>query len=307
MEAPRPMDRLICGDVGYGKTEVALRAAFKAVQDGKQVMLLVPTTILAQQHYGTFTERLKDFPITIEHASRFRPQRRATRSGEAVRRGKGRHPHRDPPAPVQRRPPQGARPADRRRGAAVRRQAEGAAPPAQAQGRRDLDERHADPAHAPDVDGRDPRHQRDRDAARGSAADQDLRRRVRRGAGQDRPAPRAPAQGPGVLPAQPDRVDRRDRRAAARAVPGDEVRGRPRADGRKGARAAHARVPQRRRGRARVHEHHRVGDRHPAGEHADRRAGGHVRPRAAVPDPRPRGTRRESGRTPTSCIRAPPR
>jgi transcription-repair coupling factor (superfamily II helicase) len=73
MEAPRPMDRLICGDVGYGKTEVALRAAFKAVQDGKQVMLLVPTTILAQQHYGTFTERLKDYPITIEHASRFRP------------------------------------------------------------------------------------------------------------------------------------------------------------------------------------------------------------------------------------------
>jgi transcription-repair coupling factor (superfamily II helicase) len=72
MEAPRPMDRLICGDVGYGKTEVALRAAFKAVQDGKQVMLLAPTTILAQQHYGTFSERLKDYPVTIEHVSRFR-------------------------------------------------------------------------------------------------------------------------------------------------------------------------------------------------------------------------------------------
>jgi transcription-repair coupling factor (superfamily II helicase) len=73
MEAPRPMDRLICGDVGYGKTEVALRAAFKAVQDGKQAMLLVPTTILAQQHYGTFAERLKDYPITVSHVSRFRP------------------------------------------------------------------------------------------------------------------------------------------------------------------------------------------------------------------------------------------
>ncbi len=73
MEAPRPMDRLICGDVGYGKTEVALRAAFKAVQDGKQVMLLVPTTILAQQHYGTFSERLKDYPIIVELVSRFRP------------------------------------------------------------------------------------------------------------------------------------------------------------------------------------------------------------------------------------------
>jgi transcription-repair coupling factor (superfamily II helicase) len=73
MESPRPMDRLICGDVGYGKTEVALRAAFKAANAGKQVMVLVPTTILAQQHYGTFSERLRDYPFTIEHVSRFRP------------------------------------------------------------------------------------------------------------------------------------------------------------------------------------------------------------------------------------------
>src|SRR5207248_10681720 len=64
MEAPRPMDRLICGDVGYGKTEVALRAAFKSVQEGKQVMVPAPTTILAQQHFGTFSERLKDYPVT---------------------------------------------------------------------------------------------------------------------------------------------------------------------------------------------------------------------------------------------------
>ena len=83
MESARPMDRLICGDVGYGKTEVALRAAFKAVQDGKQVMLLVPTTILAQQHYGTFTERLREYPVTIEHVSRFRP---APEQREAVAR-----------------------------------------------------------------------------------------------------------------------------------------------------------------------------------------------------------------------------
>ncbi len=72
MESERPMDRLICGDVGYGKTEVALRAAFKAAESGKQVLVLVPTTILAQQHFGTFSERLKDYPITIEHVSRFR-------------------------------------------------------------------------------------------------------------------------------------------------------------------------------------------------------------------------------------------
>src|ERR1700722_17040718 len=72
MEAPRPMDRLICGDVGYGKTEVALRAGFKGGAEGKQVLMLVPTTILAQQHYGTFAERLADYPFTLQHASRFR-------------------------------------------------------------------------------------------------------------------------------------------------------------------------------------------------------------------------------------------
>jgi transcription-repair coupling factor (superfamily II helicase) len=72
MEQPRPMDRLLCGDVGYGKTEVALRAAFKAVMDGKQVAVLVPTTVLAQQHYYTFRRRLRAFPVNVEMLSRFR-------------------------------------------------------------------------------------------------------------------------------------------------------------------------------------------------------------------------------------------
>lgn len=66
------MDRLICGDVGYGKTEVAIRAAFKAVQESKQVVYLVPTTILAQQHYNTFVERMKDFPVRVDLLCRFR-------------------------------------------------------------------------------------------------------------------------------------------------------------------------------------------------------------------------------------------
>jgi transcription-repair coupling factor (superfamily II helicase) len=87
MESARPMDRLICGDVGYGKTEVALRAAFKAAQDGKQVLILAPTTILAQQHYGTFSERLKDYPVTVDHVSRFRS---AAEQKDAIARfGKG--------------------------------------------------------------------------------------------------------------------------------------------------------------------------------------------------------------------------
>ena len=74
MESARPMDRLLCGDVGYGKTEVALRAAFKAVMDGKQVAILVPTTVLAQQHYETFLQRLATFPVKVEMLSRFRSQ-----------------------------------------------------------------------------------------------------------------------------------------------------------------------------------------------------------------------------------------
>ena len=72
MEKPYPMDRLLCGDVGFGKTEVAIRAAFKATQDGKQVAMLVPTTVLAEQHFETFKERLADFPVTVEVINRFR-------------------------------------------------------------------------------------------------------------------------------------------------------------------------------------------------------------------------------------------
>jgi len=87
MEKPRPMDRLVCGDVGYGKTEVAIRAAFKAVMDGKQVAVLVPTTVLAQQHYRTFTERLKPFPVTVAMLSRFLTRSRQERVVEGLRRG----------------------------------------------------------------------------------------------------------------------------------------------------------------------------------------------------------------------------
>ncbi len=75
MESRKPMDRLVCGDVGYGKTEVAIRAAFKAVMDGKQVAVLVPTTVLAQQHYYTFTERLAEYPVVVEMLSRFRTRK----------------------------------------------------------------------------------------------------------------------------------------------------------------------------------------------------------------------------------------
>jgi transcription-repair coupling factor (superfamily II helicase) len=88
MESPHPMDRLICGDVGFGKTEVAVRAAFKAVADSKQVAILVPTTILAAQHYKTFTDRLKGFPANIDYINRFKSTRQIKDTLEKLKEGK---------------------------------------------------------------------------------------------------------------------------------------------------------------------------------------------------------------------------
>jgi transcription-repair coupling factor (superfamily II helicase) len=87
MERPRPMDRLICGDVGFGKTEVAIRAAFKAVMDGRQVAVLAPTTVLAQQHFEVFRQRMLDYPVRIEMLSRFRSQGEQKKILELLRQG----------------------------------------------------------------------------------------------------------------------------------------------------------------------------------------------------------------------------
>ena len=87
MESKKIMDRLICGDVGYGKTEVAIRAAFKAVQESKQVVYLVPTTILAQQHYNTFVERMKDFPVRVDLLCRFRTPAEQKKTLEDLKKG----------------------------------------------------------------------------------------------------------------------------------------------------------------------------------------------------------------------------
>ena len=93
MQSAQPMDRLVCGDVGFGKTEVALRAAFKATQDGKQVMVLCPTTILAQQHYTNFKERFEPFGVRVEVLSRFRIAR-ASRPSALTGFAGGRRGHR---------------------------------------------------------------------------------------------------------------------------------------------------------------------------------------------------------------------
>lgn len=88
MEAPHPMDRLVCGDVGFGKTEIAVRAAFKTVNDSKQAAVLVPTTILAYQHYQTFSKRLKDFPCNIDYINRFKSAKQKKETLQRLREGK---------------------------------------------------------------------------------------------------------------------------------------------------------------------------------------------------------------------------
>jgi len=126
MESPTPMDRLLCGDVGYGKTEVAMRAAFKAVQDGKQVAVLTPTTVLSFQHFETFKQRFAQFPIHIEMISRFHREG-AEGHHRARLDGPRRHPHRHAPPAFKRHQIPGYRPANRRRGTAFRRASQGAA------------------------------------------------------------------------------------------------------------------------------------------------------------------------------------
>ena len=148
MELQRPMDRLVVGDVGYGKTEVALRAAFKATQDGKQVAVLVPTTVLAAQHHTTFGQRFAAFPLRGPAAVAVRVGEGAGDDDRRPRRRDGRPRHRHAPAAVEGRPLQGPRPRRRRRGAALRGRRQGAAQAAPPRGRRPDAVGHADPAHA---------------------------------------------------------------------------------------------------------------------------------------------------------------
>ena len=98
MERPYPMDRLVCGDVGFGKTEVAIRAAFKAIQDGKQVAVLAPTTLLASQHGNTFADRFAGYPIRVEVLSRFLTNAQAQEGDRGVAHGRGRLRDRHPPS-----------------------------------------------------------------------------------------------------------------------------------------------------------------------------------------------------------------
>ena len=268
MEAERPMDRLVCGDVGFGKTEVAIRAAFKAMQDGKQVAVLVPTTLLAQQHHATFSDRFAGYPVRVEVLSRFLTPGQAKARDRRHRVGRRRPGDRHPPPAVGRHPLQEPRAAGGRRGAALRRHPQGGDEAAVGRGRRADAHRHAHPPHPGDEPHRHPRPDAAEHAARRSPAHPHLRRRVRRsGRGRGHPA-RAAARGPGLLRAQPGAGHRDGRRPSPRPRPRGADRHRPRPDGRGHPRAGRRRLLGGQVRRPALHHHHRERHRHADGEHA---------------------------------------
>ncbi len=284
MELAHPMDRLVCGDVGFGKTEVAIRAAFKAIQDGKQVAVLAPTTLLATQHGNTFADRFAGFPIRVEVLS-----------------------------PVPHRRPGASKVIDGRQDAA--RSTASSAPTAcsandvkfkdlgllivDEEQRFGVQHKETMKKMKTNVDvltlsatpiprtlemspRRHPRPVAAADAAGRPPADPHLRRRVRRARRRRGDPPRAAARGPGVLGAQPGAVDRHRASRLRELVPEARIA------------IAHGQMDEgtleRRAGllgrpvrRARVHHHHRVGHRHADGQHARRRALRPARPRPDAP------------------------
>ena len=175
MASGKPMDRLVCGDVGFGKTEVALRATFAAVADSKQVVILCPTTLLAEQHLQTFSDRFADWPVKIAELSRFRSSKESAETIRKLESRRDRHRHRHAQAAVARRQAQAPGPGDHRRGASLRRAPEGDAEEAARRGRRADADRDADSAHARHVAGRNPGLFGDRHRAAEAPGDQDLR------------------------------------------------------------------------------------------------------------------------------------
>ena len=258
LESPRPMDRLVCGDVGFGKTEVAVRAAFAVAVNGRQVLVLCPTTILAEQHWNTFRERYRDFPVRVEMVSRFRRPAEVKRVLAEFTEGKVEvlvGTHRMLSRDVI---PKDLGLVDRRRGAAVRRRRRRSfsgrcgsrstcwrSPPRRYPARCTCRSRACATSRSsrrhPRAGGRSGR--RSASTTRSSSSCARARARARRAV---------------VLPPQPRRDDRRGRREAAPAVPRPAVPRRARPDGGARARGADARVPRGRRGRARVDHDHRV-------------------------------------------------
>ena len=257
LRSERPMDRIVCGDVGFGKTEVAMRAAFVAAQAGKQVAVLAPTTLLAQQHLANFRDRFADWPVRVEALSRFGTAKRDPGGARGPRAGQGRHRHRHPPPAARARALQGPGAAHHRRGAPLRRARQGAPAGAARQRARADPHRHPDPAHAQHGARRPARPVADHHAAGGAPGDQDLPHRVARADAARGGAARAAPRRPDVLRAQRGAHHREDRRRGAGAGAGGERAHRPRPDARARTRAADGGLLSPPLQRAGVHHHHR--------------------------------------------------
>ena len=216
MESSQPMDRLLCGDVGYGKTEVAMRAAFKAIADNKQVAVLAPTTVLAFQHFETFKQRFAPFPVTIEMISRFRTPEAAKRNPAKNRSRQNRCPHRHSPHPLERHQVFRPRPPHRRRRTALRRPPQRAHQANAQASRRAHHVGHAHPAHAAHVARRPARHERDRNSAERSHGDPNRRRQLGRKTDPVRHRAGTRTRRPGLFRPQPRRHHLGNRRQNCR-------------------------------------------------------------------------------------------
>ena len=239
------MDRLICGDVGFGKTEVALRAAFVAAMNGKQVAVVVPTTLLARQHTKTFTERFRGFPVKIGQASRLVSGKELAAVKKGIADGIDRHRGRHPCAARQDHHVQGPRPAHRRRGAAFRRRPQGEAQAAARRGACAHADRDADPAHASACAVGRARPFDHRLAAGRPAGGAHLRLAVRSAGGARGAAARALSRRPVLLCLPAHRGPGRAAGIPRAARAGDEGHGRARADAVDRARRHHVGVLRR--------------------------------------------------------------
>ena len=304
MEEPRSMDRLICGDVGFGKTEVAIRAAFKAVMEGKQVAVLTPTTVLAQQHFETFRQRMLDYPVRIEMLSRFRSHAEQRKVLEQLRDGgvdivigthrliSGDVVFKDLGLVVI--------DEEQRFGVLHKEKIQGTL---QA-GRRPHAFRDADPAHALLVVSRGQRHVDDRDAAAESAAGRDGDLRLRRAHHSRRDQSRARAPGPGLFSAQPGHVDSKGARSDRGTLPRGAGRVWSRPDGRGRTRSGHAAFRRGKNRRAGLHDDHRERPRYSECEHDHHRSGRSLRAGRSLSAARPGRARRAQGlRLPASPAR----
>jgi hypothetical protein len=287
MESRRPMDRLICGDVGYGKTEIAIRAAFKAVQDGRQVAVLAPTTILAEQHLHTFRQRLAGYPVRIEAISRFRTAKEQ-QDILAPRRRQRRHRRRHAP-PLE---PDvvfrnlGMLVIDEEQRFGVKQKER--LKELRKQHRRADADGHADPAHAALLAHRPARPHAAADAAARPHAHHHARAAVGRRGHRGRHPPRARPRRTGLLRAQPRAVPRHRRGERLRALVPDAPSASRTARCRRRSSTCTCASSSKDAPDPAHHVHHRERPRRADGEHAHRGPRRLVRPGPALPDPRPR-------------------